>query len=65
MKRIGFLSLITMGLAAFSAAPAFAEEPSVADTLINLAYSIDTFYFLMSGALVMWMACGFARSCSQ
>jgi Amt family ammonium transporter len=60
MKRIGFLSLITMGLAAFSAAPAFAEEPSVADTLINLAYSIDTFYFLMSGALVMWMACGFA-----
>src|SRR5210317_2663768 len=60
MKRIGFLSLITMGLAAFSAAPAFAEEPSVADTLINLAYSIDTFYFLMSGALVMWMAAGFA-----
>ncbi len=60
MKRLGFLSLITLGLAAFSAAPAFAEEPSVADTLVNLAYSIDTFYFLMSGALVMWMACGFA-----
>ncbi len=47
-------------LAAFSAVPAFAEETSVADTLINLAYSIDTFYFLMSGALVMWMAAGFA-----
>jgi len=60
MKRLGFLSIITLGLAAFSAAPAFAEEPSVADTLVNLAYSIDTFYFLMSGALVMWMACGFA-----
>ena len=47
-------------LATFSAVPAFAEEPSVGDTLINLAYSIDTFYFLMSGALVMWMAAGFA-----
>ena len=47
-------------LAAFSAVPAFAEEPSVGDTLINLAYSIDTFYFLMSGALVMWMAAGFS-----
>ena len=52
--------LATLILAAFSAVPAFAEETSVADTLINLAYSIDTFYFLMSGALVMWMAAGFA-----
>jgi Amt family ammonium transporter len=52
--------LATLILAAFSAAPAFAEETSVGDTLINLAYSIDTFYFLMSGALVMWMAAGFA-----
>ena len=42
------------------AGPAFAEETSVGDTLIHLAYSIDTFYFLMSGALVMWMAAGFA-----
>ncbi len=56
-KKISFATLI---LAAFSAVPAFAEEPSVGDTLINLAYSIDTFYFLMSGALVMWMAAGFA-----
>ena len=31
-------------------------EPSVKD----LAYALDTFYFLMSGALVMWMAAGFA-----
>jgi Amt family ammonium transporter len=60
MKRLAFLSLTTLALAVFSALPAFAEEPSVGDTLINLAYSIDTFYFLMSGALVMWMACGFA-----
>ena len=42
------------------AGPAIAEETSVGDTLVNLAYSIDTFYFLMSGALVMWMAAGFA-----
>ena len=40
--------------------PALAEEVSVADTVIHLAYSIDTFYFLMSGALVMWMAAGFS-----
>ncbi|WP_136795458.1 ammonium transporter [Desulfosediminicola ganghwensis] len=43
------------------AGPACAEEvASVGDTLINLAYALDTFYFLMSGALVMWMAAGFA-----
>lgn len=54
------ITLATLILAAFTAVPAFAEEPSVGDTLINLAYSIDTFYFLMSGALVMWMAAGFA-----
>lgn len=26
----------------------------------EIAYALDTFYFLMSGALVMWMAAGFA-----
>jgi len=26
----------------------------------ELAYALDTFYFLLSGALVMWMAAGFA-----
>ncbi len=57
LTKIPFLVLV---LAAFSASPAFAEEPSVGETLINLAYSIDTFYFLMSGALVMWMAAGFS-----
>ncbi len=31
------------------------EEPT-----IQLAYALDTFYFLISGALVMWMAAGFA-----
>jgi Amt family ammonium transporter len=28
--------------------------------LVELAYALDTFYFLISGALVMWMAAGFA-----
>jgi len=53
------------GIAAFIGAsavavPAIAEEASVGDTVIQLAYSLDTFYFLMSGALVMWMAAGFS-----
>lgn len=30
------------------------------DEAIELAYALDTFYFLVSGALVMWMAAGFA-----
>lgn len=47
-------------LVAACAAPAFAEDAGAGVTLIHLAYSIDTFYFLMSGALVMWMAAGFA-----
>jgi Amt family ammonium transporter len=60
MKQLALKSLIALALASLSATPAFADEPGVGETLINLAYSIDTFYFLMSGALVMWMACGFA-----
>jgi len=30
------------------------------DKLTELAYALDTFYFLLSGALVMWMAAGFS-----
>jgi Amt family ammonium transporter len=30
------------------------------DSIKELSYALDTFYFLMSGALVMWMAAGFA-----
>ncbi|MFZ5619574.1 MAG: ammonium transporter [Pseudomonadota bacterium] len=30
------------------------------EQLLELSYALDTFYFLMSGALVMWMAAGFA-----
>ncbi len=29
-------------------------------TVMELRYALDTFFFLMSGALVMWMAAGFA-----
>ncbi len=30
------------------------------DSVLELRYALDTFYFLISGALVMWMAAGFA-----
>ena len=30
------------------------------ETTFELAYALDTFYFLVCGALVMWMAAGFA-----
>jgi Amt family ammonium transporter len=32
----------------------------VENQIFELQYAIDTFYFLVSGALVMWMAAGFA-----
>ncbi len=53
-----FFAVATLAIPALAAdAPA---ADSVTGTLIQLAYAIDTFYFLMSGALVMWMAAGFA-----
>ena len=30
------------------------------NNIFELQYAIDTFYFLVMGALVMWMAAGFA-----
>jgi Amt family ammonium transporter len=30
------------------------------DSIFQLSYALDTFYFLVMGALVMWMAAGFA-----
>jgi len=30
------------------------------EDILHLRYALDTFYFLVSGALVMWMAAGFA-----
>ena len=32
----------------------------MSNDIIELKYALDTFYFLVSGALVMWMAAGFA-----
>lgn len=46
-------------IALMPAGVALAEEPSLGDAVVQLSYSLDTFYFLMSGALVMWMAAGF------
>jgi Amt family ammonium transporter len=33
---------------------------NVTNTLFELQYALDTFYFLVCGALVMWMAAGFS-----
>ena len=54
-------------------APAMAEEAEVMaeegapaemsdaeNATVQLAYALDTFYFLVMGAFVMWMAAGFA-----
>ena len=30
------------------------------DQVLELQYALDTFYFLVCGALVMWMAAGFS-----
>lgn len=30
------------------------------NNIFQLQYAMDTFYFLVCGALVMWMAAGFA-----
>ncbi len=56
----GAVFLAGLAIAAPSIADETASVSTVADNLTQLAYSVDTFYFLMSGALVMWMAAGFA-----
>src|SRR6056297_1438902 len=35
-------------------------EVKVQNQIFELQYAMDTFYFLVCGALVMWMAAGFA-----
>jgi Amt family ammonium transporter len=35
------------------------EVTQIAGQLTELSYALDTFYFLVMGALVMWMAAGF------
>ena len=50
-------------LAAVAAAPVLADEagtPDVLNHVFELQYAMDTFYFLVCGALVMWMAAGFS-----
>jgi len=36
------------------------REGGLMEMALELAYALDTFYFLVCGALVMWMAAGFA-----
>ena len=58
MVPLALMTLLsTAGLAFAADIP---ETGSALNRVIQLAYSVDTFYFLMSGALVMWMAAGFA-----
>lgn len=59
-KFSGGIALLVSLIGLIGAAPVFGQEVSVQNNLIQLSYSVDTFYFLMSGALVMWMAAGFA-----
>ncbi len=42
------------------AGPSFAAEVDVAQAVAEVSYGLDTFYFLIAGALVMWMAAGFS-----
>jgi Amt family ammonium transporter len=35
------------------------DVTQIATQVTELAYALDTFYFLVCGALVMWMAAGF------
>ena len=58
MKRTYWGIAVFLAITAV-AIPALGEEVNDGATVIQLAYSLDTFYFLMSGALVMWMAAGF------
>jgi Amt family ammonium transporter len=47
-------------LADESAATAMEHSLSVLSTVHEVQFALDTFYFLICGALVMWMAAGFA-----
>ncbi len=35
-------------------------EDQIVEAILETKYALDTFYFLVTGALVMWMAAGFA-----
>ncbi len=50
------LGMLVMALGTGTAA----ASEALSNDVIQLKYALDTFYFLVSGALVMWMAAGFA-----
>ena len=56
MKKTGLAAVAATALLAI-ASPAFAQDASVS---AETQYILNTFSFLFSGALVMWMAAGFA-----
>ncbi|CAM5319582.1 ammonium transporter [Thauera mechernichensis] len=58
MKRI--LTPLLVATTASLAGPAVASESEVLKHVFELQYAMDTFYFLVCGALVMWMAAGFS-----
>lgn len=61
MKSVVYKSLGVM--AALAAGAAGAQEVTASQVLNNvyeLQFAMDTFYFLVCGALVMWMAAGFS-----
>ncbi len=58
MKKI--LTPLLAAAAAGLAGPALADEGEVLKHVFELQYAMDTFYFLVCGALVMWMAAGFS-----
>ncbi len=64
METVATEAAAVEAMAAEEAAPAeeMAAEEAAAEpqATADLAYALDTFYFLVMGAFVMWMAAGFA-----
>ena len=54
------LPVLAQTAAPEAAAAATAAAPDVLSHVFELQYAMDTFYFLVCGALVMWMAAGFS-----
>lgn len=60
VKKRGLFGLVLVACLVTMAEPLFAADAEVAEVLAELSYGVDTFYFLVCGALVMWMAAGFS-----
>ena len=56
MLRVHFIKIEFL----FELEDSVIKEKLMTPEVISLSYALDTFYFLVSGALVMWMAAGFA-----